>query len=133
MKWKNRFQAIHRYRQRPRNVPYTRPMFQQVTLLCRCQKVRKVYLFFSSAISSSMLKNCFFEKREPNSFSKFKAIGLRCKNLCSLFPFQFIVLEAFIHFIRYVVVQRLMKPRRVVEVEVGINSCLQIFHCFIAF
>ena len=36
--------------------------------------------------------------------------GLRCKNLCSPFPFQFIVLEAFIHFIRYIVIQRLMKP-----------------------
>ena len=39
--------------------------------------------------------------------------------------FQFIVLEAFIHFIRYIVIQRLMKPRRVVEVEVGINAGLR--------
>ena len=51
-------------------------MFQRAALLCRCQKVRKVYLFFSSSISSSMLKNCFFEKRESNSFSKFKAIAI---------------------------------------------------------
>ena len=52
---------------------------------------------------------------------------------CSPFPFQFIVLEAFIHFIRYVVIQRLMKPRCVIEVEVGIYDSLQVFHCFIAF
>ena len=26
-----------------------------------------------------------------------------------------------------------MKPRRIVEVEVGINSCLQVLHCFVAF
>ena len=32
-----------------------------------------------------------------------------------------------------VVIQRLMKPRRIVEVEVGINSCLQVLHCFVAF
>ena len=59
--------------------------------------------------------------------------GLRCKKLCSPFSFQFIVLEAFIHFIRYVVIQRVMKSRRVVEVEAGINAGFQVFHCFIAF
>ena len=37
------------------------------------------------------------------------------------------------HFIWHVVVQRLMKTHRVVEIEVGINSGLQIFHCFVAF
>lgn len=43
------------------------------------------------------------------------------------------LLEAFIHFIRYVVIQRLMKPRRIVEAEVGIYTGLQVFHCFVAF
>ena len=44
-------------------------------------------------------------------FSQHKIFtGLRCKKLCSPFSFQFIVLEAFIHFIRYIVIQRLMKP-----------------------
>ena len=67
-------------------------------------------------------------------FSQHKIFtGLRCKKLCDRFSFQFIVLEAFIHFIRYVVIQRLMKPRRVVEIEVGVNSFLQFLHCFIAF
>lgn len=47
--------------------------------------------------------------------------GLRCKNLCSQIPFQFIAQEAFIYFIRYVVVQQLMKARRVVEVEVSVD------------
>ena len=32
-----------------------------------------------------------------------------------------------------VVIQRLMKPRCVVEVEAGIYAGLQVFHCLIAF
>ena len=31
------------------------------------------------------------------------------------------------------VIQRVMKSRRVVEVEAGINTDFQVFHCFIAF
>ena len=42
-------------------------------------------------------------------------------------------MEAFIHFIRYIVIQRLMKTGCVVEVEVDIYAGLQVFYCFIAF
>ncbi len=62
-----------------------------------------------------------------------KITGLRCKILCSPIPFQFIILEAFIHFIRYVVVQRLMKARRVVEAEVGADTFPQFLHVLVAF
>lgn len=50
-----------------------------------------------------------------------------------LFFFQFIVLEAFIHLIRYVVVQQLMKGDLAVELEPGVDSFLQFLHCFTGF